>query len=190
LNLAVASTTQLTATLAIASGAAAGARNVTVTNSVGGSGTLAGGFTVVSAAPASLALTYNGLLRDRVGQDNTALAPDGALDGTLTATLSAAGGRTVTGLRLDSNAPGIWDTSNGTAYWALAVAPTLDGAVLNASGTMAVNFLSPMGKLRHLPPRTIRARSSCRSDPHPHRDLADGSAATAVTTVPWRRVRR
>jgi glucose/arabinose dehydrogenase len=65
---------------------------------------------------------------------------DGALDGTLTATLSASGGRTVTGLRLDSNAPGTWDTTGATGFWVLAVAPSLDGAVLNAPGTMAVNF--------------------------------------------------
>ena len=52
------------------------------------------------------------MLRDRVGQGNTALAPDGAMDGTLTVTLSAPGGRTVTALRLDSNAPGTWDTSS------------------------------------------------------------------------------
>src|SRR5207237_959788 len=92
------------------------------------------------AAPATLALAYNGKLRDRVGQGNVTLVPDGALDGTLTATLSASGGRTVTGLRLDSNAPGIWDTVSSTGYWVLAVAPSLDGALLNAPGTMAVNF--------------------------------------------------
>jgi len=85
-------------------------------------------------------LAYNSKLQDRVGQANTALAPDGALDGTLTATLSAAEGRTVTGLRLDSNAVGTWDTDSATPYWVLAVATTLDGPVLNAPETMAVNF--------------------------------------------------
>mgnify|MGYP003296624267 CR=1 FL=1 len=43
---------------------------------------------------------------DRVGQGHSALGPDGALDGTLTAPLSAAGGRTITGLRLDMVADG------------------------------------------------------------------------------------
>ncbi|TMA70495.1 MAG: hypothetical protein E6J77_27280, partial [Deltaproteobacteria bacterium] len=47
-NVAVGSATQLTATLGIAAGATLGARNVTVTNSGGGSGTLTGGFTVVA----------------------------------------------------------------------------------------------------------------------------------------------
>src|SRR4030095_12091680 len=53
-NLAVASSTQLTATLTIAAGAALGSRDVTVTNSIGGSGTLAGGVTVASAGGAGL----------------------------------------------------------------------------------------------------------------------------------------
>jgi hypothetical protein len=66
--------------------------------------------TVTAAAPASaaptLTLAYNGKLRDRVGQGDTSLGPDGALDGTRTATLSGRGGRTVTALQLDIDAPG------------------------------------------------------------------------------------
>jgi hypothetical protein len=139
-NVAVGAPTQVTATLAIAAGAALGARDVTVTNPGGGSGTLAGGFTVTSASAATLSLAYNGKLRDRVGPGNTALGADGTLDGTLTATLSAPGGRTVTGLRLDSSQPGTWDTDGATGYWVLGVASSLDGALLNAVGTMAVNF--------------------------------------------------
>jgi hypothetical protein len=50
-NVTVESTTELTATLTIASGAALGDRDVTVTNSDGGSGTRTGGFTVVRAHP-------------------------------------------------------------------------------------------------------------------------------------------
>jgi subtilisin family serine protease len=182
-NLTVASAAQLTATLTIATGAAAGARDVTVTNSAGGSGKLTGGFTVMSAGSASLTLSYNGMLRDRVGQGNRALAPDGALDGTLTVTLSAPGGRTVTGLRLDSNAPGTWDT-RGSGFWVLAVAPTLDGALLNAPGTMAVNFpvadggsfvvfASDYQSSEFLPGRTLTLTAT----------FVDGSTATAVTTV-------
>src|SRR5439155_8934491 len=113
---------------------------VTVTNAGGGSATLTGGFTVASASAATLTLAYNGMLRDRVGQGTTALAPDGALDGTLTATLNASGGRTVTALRLDSDAPGIWDTNSGTVFFVCAVAPALACALPNAPGTMAVNF--------------------------------------------------
>jgi hypothetical protein len=144
--------------------------------------------TASMSAPVSsptMTLAYNGNLRDRVGQGDTALAPDGALDGTLTATLSAPGGRTVTGLRLDSDAPGVWDTTSGNESWVLGVAPTPDGALLNAPGTMAVNFpvadggnfmvfASDYQASEFLPGRTLRLTAA----------FADGSTATAVTTVP------
>src|SRR5207247_1091739 len=150
----------------------------------GSSATLTGGFTVTTAALATLTLTYNGMLRDRVGLGNTALGPDGAMDGTLTATLSASGGRTVTALRLDSSAPGIWDTDSGTAYIVLGAAPTLDGALLNSPGTMAVNFpvadggsfilfASDYQASEFLPGRTLTLTAT----------FADGSTASAVTTV-------
>jgi hypothetical protein len=101
-------------------------------------GTTATAATTVQSS-ATLSLVYNGKLRDRVGQGNVALAEDGALDGTLTATLSASGGRTVTRLRLDSTGPGTWDTDGTSPYWVLGVAPTLDGALLNDPTTAAVN---------------------------------------------------
>jgi hypothetical protein len=182
-NVAVSSATQLTATLTIAGVAALGPRNVTVTNSDGGAGTLAGGFTVTTS-PAALTLVYNGKIQDRVGQSNTALAPDGAFDGMLTATLSAAGGRIVTALRLDSSAPGTWDTSGGTAFWVLGVAPTQSGTLLNNLTTMAVNFpvadggsfvvfASDHQAAEFLPGRTLTLTAT----------FADGSTATAVTVV-------
>src|SRR5207249_3340876 len=103
-----------------------------------------GGFTVASATPATLTVAYNGKVRDRVGQGETALGPDGAMDGTLTVTLNGSGGRTVTGLRLNSNwatLPGTWRTNSpGSGNWVLGVAATLDGTMLNAPGTMVVNF--------------------------------------------------
>ena len=143
------------------------------------------GTTVASSGPATLTLAYNGLLRDRVGQGNTALGPDGALDGTFTATLSASGGRTVTRVRLDSDAPGTWDTSSAAGFWVLAVASSLDGAVLNASGSMAVNFPVPNGGsfvvfasdylgTEFLSGRTLTLVVT----------FSDGSTATAVTIVP------
>src|SRR5207244_10983217 len=102
----------------------------------------------------------------------------------LTATLSASGGRTVTALRLDSNAPGIWDTTSATGYWVLGVAASLDGALLNAPGTMAVNFPVADGgsfvvfaadylNSEFLPGRTLTLTAT----------FADGSTATAVTVV-------
>jgi hypothetical protein len=92
------------------------------------------------ADPPSLALSYDGKLRDRVGQSNLQLGADGALDGTLTVTLSASGGRTITRLTLQSTAPGTWDTDGTTSAWALGVAPTLDGALLNDPVTMGVGI--------------------------------------------------
>ncbi|TME22350.1 MAG: hypothetical protein E6I75_30380 [Chloroflexi bacterium] len=101
-------------------------------------GTTATASTTVGGAPSSAAavsVAYNGKLRDRVGQGPAALAADGALDGTLTATLSASGGRTVTALTLQSTGPGTWDTDGGSTYWALGVAATLDGALPTTRGS-------------------------------------------------------
>jgi len=124
-----------------------------------------------------------------VGQGETALGPDGTPDGTLTVTLSASGGRTVTALRLDGDyapAPGLWLTNSpGTTHYVLGVAPTLDGAMLNAPGTMAVNFAVPDGGSFVLfaadwentgfqPGRTLTLTAS----------FADGSTATTTITVP------
>jgi len=91
-------------------------------------------------AASVLTLTYNGKLRDRVGAGRLALGADTELDATLTATLSAAGGRTITRLQLQSSAPGAWDTQATTPAWVLGVASTLDGALVNDPMTMAVNF--------------------------------------------------
>jgi len=107
-------------------------------------GSTASASTAVPGALAALTLAYNGKVRDRVGQGESALGPDGAPDGTLTATLSASGGRTITALRLNSDwptAPGTWRTSSpGTGNWVLGTAISPDGALLNAAGSMAVNF--------------------------------------------------
>ena len=105
-------------------------------------GTAASASTVAGTAPGppSLTVGYNGKLRDRVGPGNFGLGADGALDGTFTVTLSAAGGRTITRLELHSSAPGTWDTDASTAAWVLGVAATLDGALLNDAATAAVNF--------------------------------------------------
>jgi len=134
--------------------------------------------------PPSLTLSYNGKLRDRVGQGNTALGADGALDGTLTATLSG-GGRTITGLQLQSTGPGTWDTAGSSAiYWVLGVAATLDGALLNDPTTMAVNFpvadggsfvifASDLGGREFVPGATLTLTAT----------FSDGTTATAVTMV-------
>src|SRR5260370_16624356 len=65
-------------------------------------------------------------------------------DGTLTLTLSAIGGRTVTALQL-SNGIGVWDTTSPNSAWLLGVALSLDAALLNNPTTMAVNQMVPAG---------------------------------------------
>jgi len=92
----------------------------------------------------ALTLTYNGKIRDRVGQGDAmivpaALSPDGALDGTFTITMpSGSGQKTVTSLKLRNSVNGIWDTVIWN-YWVLGAASNLDMVLYNNSnGT--VNF--------------------------------------------------
>jgi subtilisin family serine protease len=144
-NVVFVSSTRLTASFAIAGTATTGSRDVTVTNPSGSGGTLTGGFTVTAPVTVTLGLVYNGKLRDRVGGGDTARAPDGAADGTLTLTVNATGGRTVTALRLQNGIGGVWDTTAPNAFWLLGVASSLDGALLNSTTTMAVNVAVPDG---------------------------------------------
>ena len=131
-----------------------------------------------------MSLTYNGKLRDRVGQGNTALSADGAMDGTLTVTLNATGGRTITGLRLDSAGSGTWDTDGASRYWVLAVAATADGALINnpsstavsftvANGGTFVLFASDYANMHFVTGATLTLNAT----------FSDGSTATATTTA-------
>ncbi len=138
-NVTFVSSTRLTASFAIATTATAGARSVTVTNPGGNGGTLANGFTVNTPSTVTMSLTYNGKLRDRVGGGDTSISPDGAADGTMTLTINAAGGKTVTALTFINGAGGAWDTLAPSNAWVLGVATSLDGALLNNPTTMAVN---------------------------------------------------
>src|SRR3989442_8447811 len=135
-NVVFVSSTRLTASLAIAGGATSGLRDVTVTNPDNGGGTLTNGFTV--NPPVTLTLVYNGKLRDTVGGGDTALAPDGAADATITLTLNAAGGRTVTAVQLVNGVGGGWDTIAPDASRVLGGAVSLNRAPLNEPTTMAV----------------------------------------------------
>ena len=88
---------------------------------------------------ATLSMTYDGKLRDRVGPGET-LSSDGAMDGTMTVTVQpGSGNRTVTKLELRLSSGGIWDTASGTIYWVLGAAGSLDGPLYNSSNS-AVNF--------------------------------------------------
>ena len=144
-NVTFVSSTQLTATFNIASDATAGTRDVTVINPGGAGSTLVKAFTVNTPQTAKLSLVYNGKLRDRVGQSDVGLSPDGAADGTMTLTLSAVGGKTITALQLSNGIQGSWDTTAPNAPWVLGVASSLDGALLNNPSTMAVNTTLPDG---------------------------------------------
>ena len=137
------------------------------------------------AGPPELTLRYDGMSRDRVGGGNKALSSDGAMDGTLTMTVSESGGRELTALRLQSSAPGTWDTTSGSSYFVLGVARGLEGALLNEAGTMAVSvvpdegesftlFASDYQNKEFLPGRTLTVTAT----------FAGGVTATATTTVP------
>src|SRR5262245_41010882 len=111
-----------------------GNASVTTTASFVAGGPIAavGSTTSTKASPPSLTLTYAGKLRDRVGQGETALAPDGALDGTFTVTLQAgSGSRTVTSVVL-GHPQGRWDTRPGQGSCVLGAAAGLDSPLLHA----------------------------------------------------------
>jgi len=88
----------------------------------------------------SLTLSYNGKIRDKVGLGDTALSPDGAMDGTFTVTVPSGGGtKTVNSLELRNSANGVWDTKPFNGYSALGAANSLNGSMLNNSDS-SVNF--------------------------------------------------
>src|SRR4029077_10937659 len=93
----------------------------------------------VYAPPATISLSYDGQLRDKVGQGEFAVSGDGQIDGTFTVTLSASSGnRTVTGLSLTRNGPiGVWDTVPNNGFWVLGAATGLDNTLYNAANGTA-----------------------------------------------------
>src|SRR5207245_5343646 len=134
----VVSSTQLSVAIAIASTAAMGPRDVTVTNPDGQSVVRPGGF-AVAPPPATMSLAFLGKLRDKVGQGSAAFSADGALDGSFRVTLGpGSDARRVTRRELRHPASGgTWDTDSATVPWALGTAASLDGALLNAgNGTV------------------------------------------------------
>jgi hypothetical protein len=89
--------------------------------------------TAMYVPPPTITLSFDGLIRDRVGQNNLARNPDGQLDGVFTVALTGGGPRTMTQLRLTNNVGGVWDTIGATANWTLGAALGLDTALLNGS---------------------------------------------------------
>ncbi|MBM2803282.1 MAG: putative Bacterial pre-peptidase C-terminal domain protein [Deltaproteobacteria bacterium] len=107
---------------------------------VDGGGTAVGQVTLRLYQWPSLTLSYNGKIRDRVGQGDAALSADGAMDGTLTVTVPSGGGtRTANYLELRNSVNGIWDATPANGYWALGAANSLDGTLLNNADS-SVNF--------------------------------------------------
>src|SRR5439155_14706183 len=108
----VVSSTQLSVGRPMATPPDLSPRDVSVAIPDGQSAVSPGGFTVGLSAP-TISVAFLGKLRDKVGQGNSALTADGALDGTFQVTLQAgSGARTVTRLELSqaSAGGGVWDT--------------------------------------------------------------------------------
>src|SRR5712691_3994444 len=126
-----------------------------------------GCYTPATLTSDGLNLRWEGKIRDRVGQGKLALAPDGSNDGTVTVTLNLSGGRSVTGLKLDSYLPndpspvGTWDTDINNTHFVLGASTGLDDRLLNDPGNAAVNFAVDDGAASCYSPRTSRTWSSC-----------------------------
>ena len=132
-----------------------------------------------------MTLAWNGKIRDKVGQGETALAADGTADGTLTATLTGPG-RTVKQLVLVASgaASGQWDTAAGNGTWVLGAASGWDAGlynVANASVSFAVGsgasfavFASDYYDTKFVAGTTLRLTVT----------FTDDTVATATATTP------
>jgi hypothetical protein len=140
--------------------------------------------TVAVAAGPPLTITYDGLLRDRVGRGPAAVGGDGLPDGVFTARLApGSGARTIAGLQLRSSTGGTWDTAPESIFWALGVAGSLDGPLLNdasSAATLAVAdggaftvFAADVSPTLLAPGTTVTLTAT----------FADGSASAATVTL-------
>jgi uncharacterized repeat protein (TIGR03803 family) len=95
----------------------------------------------VAPPAAHISVTYEGKIRDRVGQGDAALKPDGTNDATFTIQLKAGSGtRQVTSLDINRGDGNEWDTIPNNGKWVVGAAANLDGDLLNAANG-AVNFV-------------------------------------------------
>lgn len=105
---------------------------------------------VVNAQAPPMTFSYLGKLRDRVGSNHNAPAPDGALDGTFLLTLDpSVGGKVITQLAIHRTPLGDWDTIPTSTGWIIGVASAIDGPLLNTAGG-AVNVTVAAGGTLHL----------------------------------------
>ena len=140
--------------------------------------------TSIPGLPPSIALSFNGQIRDRVGGGETALNADGAMDGTFTVTLSASSGnRTVSRLDLARSDLGNWDTQPNNGFWVLGAAGSLDAALFNAAnGT--VNFPLTAGSSFNIFASNYQeAMFVAGSSFTLTVSFADGSTATATASI-------
>ena len=134
----VTSATEIVARLTIALNATLGPRSVTVANPQGASVTVAGRFTITLPPPRAT-VAYLGKIEDRVGPSETALSPDGGLDGVVTVTVTG-GLRTVRQIELVGTGASAsrWDTIPDNYQWILGVAAGPGLPLLNAAnGTVS-----------------------------------------------------
>jgi hypothetical protein len=132
----------------------------------------------------AISLSYDGLVRDRVGQDEFALLPDGKMDGVFTVTLiPGSGNRTVTRMSLTNASGGIWDTVTPDVYWSLGAATALDAALLNGAND-AVNFSLAEGNSIKVFAADFQNIMFVNGTAFTLTvNFADGSTATANTTI-------
>src|SRR5207247_2548512 len=81
--------------------------------------------------------------------------------------------------------PGTWRTNSpGSGNWVVGVAATLDGALLNAPGTMAVNFpVADGGSFVLFAADYLEGEFLAGNTLALTATFADGSSASATTTV-------
>lgn len=149
-------------------------------------------FSVNVVATGPIVLAYNGMQRDRVGQNNQFVFGDGRPDPTFTVTFPGGGAtRTVTSLRLDSSDGGVWDTNGGTGFWTLGAASGLDSGLYN-SGNDAVSFTVAPSASFNLFASEWYLNTTSFPEGLFHAGavftltlgFSDGSSATAQTTIP------
>jgi len=134
----------------------------------------------------TVSLSFDGKLRDRVGQAELALSPDGQLDGVFTVTLNAgSGNRTVTRLQLNRGGPiGVWDTQAGDGFWSLGAALGLDTPLLNNVTNDSVNFAVTDGSSFKIFAADYQGQMFVLGSAFTlTANFADGSTATANMTI-------
>ena len=139
---------------------------------------------VYASPPPAISLSFDGLLRDRVGQATLARVGDGQADGTFTVTLTGGGSRTVTQLKLTNSLGGVWDTAGATGNWTLGAATGLDTALLNGSDD-SVNFLLTQGGNFKIFAADLQSRMFAGGTSFSlTATFSDGNTATANVTIP------